>query len=105
MSELQATIDDLEEGGFNFIGNLDLKDALSNQFPGLNNASNGAKVNETSSAVNELQQAVNQLENGGINSISSADIQSALRNQFPDIAILLLQPTTPCLSCRQPLTI
>ena len=103
MSELQATIDDLEEGGFNFIGNLDLKDALNYQFPGLDNASSG--TNEISLAVNELQQAVNQLENGGINSISNADIQSALRNQFPDIKTLLLQPTTSCLSCRQPLTI
>ena len=79
-----ATIDDLEEGGFNFIGNFELKDALSYQFPGLDNASSGTS-NEISLAINELQQAVNQLENGGINSISNADIQSALRNQFPDI--------------------
>ena len=49
MSELQATIDDLEEGGFNFIGNLDLKDALSNQFPGLDNASSGTSYEIESS--------------------------------------------------------
>ena len=35
MSELQVTIDDLEEGGFNFIGNLDLwMPQLSVPWPG-----------------------------------------------------------------------
>ena len=103
-AELQAAFDQLAGGDINAVSNFELKDAISNQFPGLDNASSGTS-NEISLAVNELQQAVNQLENGGINSISNADIQSALRNQFPDMKTLLLQPTTPCLSCRQPLTI
>ena len=70
-AELQAAFDQLAGGDINAVSNFELKDALSNQFPGLNNASNGAS-NEISLAVNELQQAVNQLENGGINSISNA---------------------------------
>ena len=64
MSELQATIDDLE--GADSISLATLISRMPSAIgSSLNNASSGTS-NEISLAVNELQQAVNQLENGGI---------------------------------------
>ena len=77
MSGLQATIDDLEEGGFNFIGNLDLKDALSNQFPGLNNASNGSSTKSAWPSTSYSKQLINSRTEASTQSATLYSIRTA----------------------------